>query len=535
MSEAAPSAYDAALELARAGRWAEAAATLQAVLTADPDDAKSWSLMAALRQRLGQTAAVLACYTQLARLTPDDADVHLQRGNAQAALGHAAEALASFDRAVALAPALAFAHNNRANMLNRLDRPDEALAAADRALALDAGLVHAWRHRGLALACLGDPAGAVTAYERALSAAAPADRCDALSDMAWALASGGRYGEAAAALDEAVSLRPNDATALYRRAEIRLLTGDFASGWDDHEARWDLPEVRRNTREMTPELFARLLRNPRIEDLAGRRVLVVGEQGVGDVVMFASVLPDLAAIAAQVTCIVEPRLAGLLARSLPQVTFVAARSGGLDAGAFDGVVALGSLPFMFRRAAADFPGRPYLTPAPERVEAWRRRLDAAAAPGLRIGISWRGGSKRTRAVSRSMELGQLLGALDRDDRTFVSLQYGDVSDEVAAANVGRERPVLAFPPSEIDDFGDLAALIGALDVVVTVQTAAAHLAGALGAPGLVMIPRWPEWRYGLQGERIAWYGSLRLLRQTEAGDWSAVLADVDRRLDTQPK
>ena len=531
MTERPASTYDAALALARAGRMADAAAALQAVLQSDPDDAAAWSLLTAVRQRLGQPEAALACAREVVRLTPEDAGAHLTCGNLLAGVGRPADALASFDQAALLAPDLAFAHNNRANMLNRLERSDEALAAADRALALDPSLAHAWRHRGLALLGLGDGDGAVSAYRRALAAAGPTERYDALCDLGHALSAAGGYDEALELLDEAVSMQPAAAMARFRRSETRLTLGDLAGGWDDYAARWDVAEFARDNREMTPELRRRLVLAPQADDLRDRRVLVVCEQGLGDEIMFASVLPDIAAIAARVTCIVDPRLLRLFSRSLPQAAFVAAGSAQrVDPADFDRVVALGSLPSIFRRAQGDFPGRSYLSPDPAVTEGWRRRLESAG-PGLRVGLSWRGGVKRTRAAARSLTLAALEPLLSREDCVFVSLQYGDVTDEIAAANAGGRRPILAFPAAEIHDFEDLAGLVGALDVVVTVQTALAHLVGAMGKDGLLMIPRWPEWRYGLRGDRMAWYRALRLVRQIEPGDWSPVLADVGLRLD----
>jgi Flp pilus assembly protein TadD len=531
MTESPAAPHAEALALARAGRFEDAAAALQAVVSADPRDVASWTLMAAVRQRLGQPAAALACYDTIVQLTPDDPEAHLARGRIQAGLSDVAEALESFDRAAALAPTSAFAHSNRASMLLRQNRLDEALAAADRALGLDDSLVHAWRHRGFALFCLGDVEAAVAAYQSGVDAADPNQAYEALTDLAMALAANGRYGEAIAALDRAIATRPQAAEAVLRRAESRLLTGDFVGGWTDYEARLRHPVFLRTNGELSPEVRGRLTLSPQREDLAGRRVLVVGEQGLGDQVMFASVLPDLAAIAAEVTCIVDPRLVRLFRRSFPGIVFAGAGEGRqVDLAAADRVVALGSLPLMFRRDESQFSGRPYLSPSPDVTAAWRRRLEATG-DGLRIGLSWRGGVSRTRSAARSMDLADLRPLLDRDGCTFVSLQYGDVDAEIAAVNATLRRPVVSFPAAETFDMEDLAGLVGAMDMVVTVQTTLAHVTGAMGAPGLVMIPRWPEWRYGRQGERMVWYGSLRLLRQSDADDWSPVIAAIARRLD----
>lgn len=504
---------------------------LQKVVAADPRNASSWTLLAAVWQRLGQAVAALGCYDTIVRLTPDDAEAHLARGKIQAGLSDAVAALESFDRAAQLDPTSAFAHSNRASMLLRQNRPAEALAAADRALGLDDGLVHAWRHRGFAHFCLGNLEAAVAAYRRAVDAGGDAQPYEALTDLAMALFACGRYDEAVAALDRAVASRPHAAEAILRRSESRLLAGDFVRGWEDYEARLRHSGFLRTNRELSPEVRARLCVSPRAEDLAGQRVLVVGEQGLGDQVMFASVLPDLAALAAEVTCIVDPRLVRLCRHSFPGIAFAGAGEGRqVDLAAIDKVVALGSLPIMFRRDEGQFPGRRFLSPSPDVTAGWRQRLEATS-DGLRIGLSWRGGVSRTRSAARSMDLADLLPLLQSAGCTFVSLQYGDVNDEVAAVNATLRRPILSFPAEETFDMEDLAGLVGAVDMVVTVQTTLAHLTGALGVPGLVMIPRWPEWRYGLQGERMVWYGSLQLLRQSDADDWSPVIAEIGRRLE----
>lgn len=531
MTEPPAASHAEALALARAGRFEDAAAMLQRIVAAHPGDVSSWTLMAAVRQRLGQPAAALACYDAIVRLTPDDAEAHLARGNIQAGLSDVPEALESFDHAARLAPTSAFAHSNRASMLLRQNRLDEALAAADRALGLDERLVHAWRHRGFALFCLGDVEAAVAAYRRGADAADPAQAYEALTDLAMALAASGRYDEAIAALDRAVASRPQAAEAILRRSESRLLIGDFVRGWEDYEARLRHPVFLRANGELSLEVRDRLILSPRPEDLAGQRVLVVGEQGLGDQVMFASVLPDLAAVAAAVTCIADPRLVRLFRRSFPGIAFAGAGEGRqVDLAAVDRVVALGSLPLMFRRDEGQFPGQPYLSPSPDLTAGWRRRLDAAG-DGLKIGLSWRGGVSQTRSAARSMDLAGLRPLLDRDGCTFVSLQYGDVDAEIAAVNATLRRPILSFPAAETFDMEDLAGLVGTMDVVVTVQTTLAHVTGAMGVPGLVMIPRWPEWRYGRQGERMVWYGSLRLLRQSDSDDWGPVVAEIGRRLD----
>lgn len=524
--------FDVAVGQARRGEMDAAAATLEQLLRARPDHARAWAMRGSLRLQAGRPQEALDCYERSLELRPDDAATQLNRGNALSGLNRTAEALASFERAIALSPGLAAAHGNRAQALNVLDRFGEALESADRALALDPRSVNAWRHRGQALGGLERPEESLECYRSALAVGAPGQRSETLSEMGQAFERLGRADAAIAAYDEALALEPAAALARFRRGRARLTQRCFAAGWDDYEARWLCPSFTdASAGQVTPALRARLTLAPRPQDLAGRRVLVLAEQGVGDEIMFGGVLPDLIARAAAVTCVVEPRLAGLFTRSLPAATILAGPvDAGLDLAGFDRVVALGSLAGAFRRSADAFPRTPYLAPAPAVTEAWRARLGPRTTR-LRIGLSWRGGASRTGGPARSMTLETLRPLLERADCEVVSLQYGDTAAELATINATLARPMRNFPAHEIDDFEQLAGLVVALDAVVTVQTALAHVTGATGQRGMVMIPERAQWRYADTGETMPWYGSLRILRQGEGEGWTPVIARVGEALD----
>jgi len=242
-------------------------------------------------------------------------------------------------------------------------------------------------------------------------------------------------------------------------------------------------------------------------------------------------IPDLARLAAEVTCVCEPRLVRLFAASFPGVTFLAPAEAQLRYDGFDAVLAMGSLGRLFRNRPEDFPGAPYLRPSPAAAARWAARLGAKAAGGLRIGVSWRGGTPRTRRGSRSLPLRDLAAGLAAPGRRLVSLQYGDPRAEVAQAADDLGIGIACFEPEEITDFDDLAGLLAALDAVVTVQTAVAHLSGALGRPAYVLLPQVAEWRYMASGERMPWYGSVRLWRQPARGDWASGIGRISDAID----
>jgi len=241
--------------------------------------------------------------------------------------------------------------------------------------------------------------------------------------------------------------------------------------------------------------------------------------------MFASILADLQRDAARVTYACEPRLRRLFAQSFPAIAFIdPANFNGAD---FDAVLPIGSLGYAYRARAADFPARAYLLPVPATSVYWAARLGARSGR-TRIGISWRGGTAETRAMQRSLTLEDLRPVLSLPGCDFVSLQYGDVAAEIAAFDA--PTPIRFFPRAEIDDFDDLAGLIANLDLVVSVQNSLVHLCGALGKTCLTMVPTNAEWRYGIAGDRMAWYDSVRLFRRAPEGSWADVVAEVGVRL-----
>ncbi|MBL8771891.1 MAG: tetratricopeptide repeat protein [Phenylobacterium sp.] len=448
----------------------------------------------------------------------------LAQGVAHLEAGRSDAAMAAFRAALAADPVQPLAVRNLGVLLIERARFDEALGVADAALAHAPGHGEALLLRGEGLAGLARHAEAAQAYEAVLAAGGPA--YEALCQLGLARSAMGRHDEALEALDAAVALRPEDALARHRRAIVRLQLRDFAGGWADYEARLDLKRflpvaggiVNARTRPL-------LTPTTRPDALAGKRVLLLGEQGVGDQIMFASMIPDLVRLGARVGCVCDPRLVGLFAASFPQAGFVGPEAARLDLSAVDAVLAMGSLGGLFRPDAAAFPGSPYLRPSPASEARWAQRLGPRTAR-LRVGLSWRGGSPNTRQDQRSLSLGALGPVLDLPGCEFVSLQYGDVESEVAAANHGRAQPIRIFPAADIDDFDDLAGLVANLDLVVSVQTTLVHLTGALGRTCLTLIPHVAEWRYTAAGPAMPWYRSVRLFRQAAPGDWAPVLAEV---------
>jgi hypothetical protein len=318
------------------------------------------------------------------------------------------------------------------------------------------------------------------------------------------------------------------------RAVARLKRADFAA-WDEYEARFASPLATHR-----PYAFPAWDGSP----LREGTLLVYGEQGLGDQIMFASCLPEL--LARVPDCVVEcdPRLGRLFERSFPEARVVTAAQNdpapawlaglGPDRARIRAQVPIGSLPRWFRRSHSAFPRHyGFLRADPARVQAWRKRL-AAHGTGPRIGVSWRGGTATSRRALRSLDLEQLAPVLRSVPATWVSLQYTDCRPEITAVEQ-RHGITVHHWQEAIDDYDETAALVAALDAVVSVCTAVVHLSGALDQRTLVMVPYAAEWRYGAAGGDMPWYPSVRLLRQRAPGDWADLLERVKDELVVQAR
>ena len=471
----------------------------------------------------GEPVAAAGEYRRALAVNPDSAIVHLSLGQALRAQGETAAALAAFERALELDPLLVDAAAEAIRCKVQLGHYDEALALARAALerAPNTGELHA--ALGFVHQKMHSAAEALECYRTARSLGH--ENAELYNNMGIVHQDQGRLEEALAHYERALALQPDFPLARFHRGLARLLMADFANGWPDYEMRL-----------LSEDLPRRPVARPRWDGspLAGRSLLVYGEQGLGDEIMFASCLPDVMAMAGR--CVIEcgPKLETILRRSFPQALVYATTPDRVTphvpaTGQIDFEIPCGSLPLYLRRSIADFPRHNgYLKPDPRRVSAWRERL-ALLGPELKVGISWAGGTYRSRSPLRSISLEQWLPILATRGVRCVSLQYG------AAADAREALAARGFPPIEhwqdaVDDYEETAALVSALDLVISVQTAVVHLTGALGRPAWVMVSNSPEWRYGFAGSSMPWYPSVRICRQAMLGEWEEVIVAVARDL-----
>jgi tetratricopeptide (TPR) repeat protein len=532
----------------QAGRTQQASEFFAKAVALNPDHADACYNLGVALAELKHHAEALRNYERAIALRPEYAEAHYNRGVALGELGRSSEALESYDRALALRPRHAETHNNRGIVLGRLQRDQEALAGYDRAIELKPDYASAYNNRGVSLSRLKRYPEALASHERAIAirpdyAEAHNNRGNALSDLdrhaealacfdhaIWlrpdyadayyhrgnALRELYRHREAVESYERAIALKPDHASAHWNLADCLLLLGDFARGWQEYEWRWSLRPLEQIRRELAPPLWLGG------EALQGRTILLHGEMGLGDTLLFCRYAKAVAGLGAKVVLEVQPPLASLLAR-LEGVGAAFARGAPLPA--FDYHCPLMSLPLAFRTELSSIPADvPYVRADPARVASWRRKLGASDKP--RVGMVW-SGSAALKSDRRSMALSEML-PLVNSDAEWVSLQKEVPANEAVLLASRRD---IGHVGGELYDFADTAAALELMDLVVTVDTSVANLAGAMGKPVWILLPLNPhDWRWGLDRDDSPWYPTARLFRQPAAGDWGAVISRVGEEL-----
>ncbi len=462
---------DFGLVLRDLNRDGDAARCFEAALSLNPDFAEACDNLGALRAAQGRLDEAAACHRAALARRWDSAAAWNNLGIALNALGHGDDAIAAWRQAVVLEPAQAEAWSNLGNGLRDGDRFGDAMACHRRALRVVPEQPAANNNLGHALQGRGRHRDAARWFRRAL-ALDPA-YAEALSNLGLAVQRSGRASHAERLYDRALALQPGLALARFDRALLRLERGDLAGGWADYD--WRFAAGRVGAVRPSPPLP-----EWRGDDLAGKRLLVRGEQGVGDTILFASLIPEVVGRAAAVVVEVDQRMVPLFARSFPTATV---RGPADDAAGCDLQAPIGSLARWFRATLADFSGRAaWLTPDPALVERWRDRL-AALGPGLRVGIGWRSQvmTDERRSAYTALEAWEPLFA--QPDLQIVNLQYGDCAAELAEAEARFRRPIHRWDDLDLkDDFDGTAALIANLDLVLSPAMSVGELAGALGVP-----------------------------------------------------
>jgi tetratricopeptide (TPR) repeat protein len=487
------------------GRLDQAVANFERALTLRPDSIEILNNLGTAFHDQGKLDAAVACYARALTIAPDSVETLANCAGALHDRGEPDRAASQYERALALRPDNLESLNGLGIVLREQNRMEAAIAHFERAVALAPDRAETHNNLAIALEHLGRLDEAVAHYEHSLRLGP--NQAETYNNLGNALEHQGRLEAAMSSYERALALKPDYAEVRYNRGLLLLLRGDYERAWADYEWRWrckDNPDKREFHR---PKWAG--------EPLDGKTILLHAEQGFGDVIQFLRYVPAVAERGANVLLAV-PRPVIRLADNLPGVS--AAFSQGDPVPDSDLHCPLLSLPSAFGTTVETIPNTvPYLTPPADASAVWARRL--ASRSGLKVGLVWSGNPANKLNTTRSIPLAMLEILWGISGVHWFSLQVGQAANDIEGAAKAEINDLSPF----LTDFAETAAAICHLDLVISVETAVAHLAGALGRPVWVPLAFVPAWRWLLEREDSPWYPTMRLFRQESAGDWTGVI------------
>jgi len=510
----------------------EAISYYQKALQFKPSFAEAYCNLGYALQGKGFLDEAITYYQKALQFKPSFAEAYCNLGYALQKKGLLDESINYSRKAVELNPNFASAYCNLGLALKGKEQFDEAILCYRKAIELNPYFAKAFCNLGAVLQEKEQFDEAILCYRKAVEL--NPNFAAAYYNIGLTLQDQGQLDEAILCYRKAIELNPNFADAHWNKSIALLLLGKFKQGWKEYQWRWKVKEFLKKSLVHHPHEFSQPAWDGSSPE--GKSLFIFSEQGVGDEIMFASCLQDV--IDRAKVCIVEcdKRLIPIFSRSFPKVVFMERMKEPdillSQLPQTEMVIPLGSLPKFLRPDFDAFPQESYLIPDAEKVQSWRNRFKALG-DGLTVGISWRGGATEKVRRKRSIEHEGWARLFFLSGVKFINLQYGDCEKELREAkdklNVIIHDWEDADPLKDLDNF---AAKIAALDLIISVDNATVHMAGALGKPVWVLLPFVPDWRWMLDREDSPWYPTVRLFRQTSPGDWEAVIERVTEELKT---
>jgi tetratricopeptide (TPR) repeat protein len=512
--------FNQGLALHQQGKLADAERIYREVLRQQPNHFDALHLLGVIAVQTQQTELGVALLTKAIGLNAKIAAAHSNLGIALLRLKRPQEALASHDKAIALDPDFADAYYNRGIALRDLKRPEDALASYDKAIALKPHNAEAHYNRGNALRDLRRAEEALASHDKAI--ALKPDYAEAHYNRGIALMDLQRCEEALASYDKAIALKPDYTDACWNQSLCFLLTGRFEQGWRQHEWRKKLKKPLGLRSYPQPLWLGE-------DNIAGKTLFIYWEQGFGDTIQFCRYAKCAEELGAKVIFSVQQPLLELLKQLSPTIRIVGPLEEPAD---FDYHCPLLSLPLAFKTTVSNIPATvPYLKGNIEQSLFWKERLGEKSKP--RVGLVWSGGFRPYQTESwtinnrRNIPLSKL-AVLKNPDIEFYSLQKGEPAESELADLVHRywDGPQIIDLTSQLRDFSDTAALVENLDLVISVDTATAHLAAAMAKPVWLLNRFDTCWRWFLERSDSPWYPTVKLYRQEKAGQWDDVVERI---------
>jgi len=512
------------------GNLALAQSFYRQVLALDANNPDAIHMLGLIAFQSGQGDEGIRLMKMARRKNPRDAALLVNLGAAYRSAGRHAEAREVYKQAVRLKPDLWEAQYNYAQLLSAVEEFDEAIERYKICVALDPNHPDAYVALGNACKFKGDGEGALVAYEAAVRL--KPEMPEAIGNIAAVMVDREKFAEALVLMNKAVTLSPEPGELRFKRSLIALRLGDFATGWADYDSRF-FADTERIPRYPTPPPYWEG------EDIKDKTILVWMEQGLGDEILYGSMLPDLIARAGK--CVIEcsPRMVPVFARSFPTAKVLRYQSQGVratPASEFDVQLGVPSLGRYFRKDISRFPKHDgFLKADPNLTRALRQKYQAMAPGNLVVGLSWR--SKNTMVGNaKSADLVDWVDVLRVPGVTFVNLQYGECEAELQAVRDKLGTAVFSDPQiNALKNMDDFFAQVAAMDAVVTTSNTTVHVAGSLNVPTWLLLTRGPAslWYWFLEGVDSPWYPSVRIVRRPEAAEepwWSSGIAKVGHDL-----
>jgi Flp pilus assembly protein TadD len=479
----------------------------------EPGFARAYSNLGVALEQLNRSEEAAAAFARAIELAPDFAEAHSNLGRSLESVGRRDAAIVAHERAVRLKPDSAPMLCNLGNALQNNKQVDRAITVLRRAVEIQPQFAEAHNNLGNALCDRGDADEAIASYRHALHLRP--DYADAMSNLASILIDHVRLEEPEGLLRRAIEVDPNCADAHWNLAIFLLLHGDFAKGLPEYEWRWKVKGVMRGSPKLPQPPWDG-------SELDGKTIFLHTEQGVGDAIQFIRYVPMVAARGGRIIlrCPIELKR---LFEQVPRIQQIINLNEPLPE--FDAHCPLLSLPLAFKTDLNSIPAEvPYLRADPSLAKAWKNKL-AIPKNVRKIGLAWAGAGIHSNDRNRSTTLSSFAALADVRDAAYFSLQKGN-----AATNPPPAGLAISDFTSELNDFAYTAALIENLDLVITVDTSVAHLAGAMGKPVWVLLPCNPDWRWMYDRTDSPWYPTMRLFRQSKPNDWAMVVGEVVRGL-----
>ena len=504
----------ALINLLKNKKFEEALVKSKALLADFPHSSNVQNLFGAVNSALGRYDIAIETYRKALGRYPKNALIYNNMANAFSRKGDIDSAVKCFEKALKIEPKNDGIFNKLGQLMTGQKKYEDASGYFRKSLEINPGNAHTYFCIGNLMANKGEFDTAIQYLEKSLGL--NPNQAGAYNNLGVCMRGKGAIKDAIANYDKALALEPKNVGSHYNKALLVLNLQDFENGWPMYEYRWKKSKL-----DSTPLVT----RRPEWRFGDQNRVLVWGEQGLGDEVMFASLIPDIYAACSKLIVKADKRLIPIFKRSFPIDIEYYPNEETVPEETYDTHIPMGSLPKYFRQNLHSFEpaSQGFLSADKARTAAVRDKLLEDGSKTI-IGLSWHSTSKIRVAPKRTIRLGQLASAFQAEKVKFVSLQYGNVDADID--QVKKEYGIDVVQVAEIDNFHDidgLAALMSACDRIISIDNVTVHLAGALGRGIDVLLPRVSNWRWGLDPNSSYWYRSVRLHRQSEREEWGEVL------------